>query len=130
MANPRSIGSRRARAAISVALGSALVAGGLPVLEVTLRTPVALDAIRAMKAVPGAIVGAGTVTNEAQLDAVLLGQLVFARQLAVGGQPAAENGIFQQQVYPVRFGPTHRRGLCITHSRPSRVCFKKYSHRA
>lgn len=52
-------------------LARALVAGGLPVLEVTLRTPVALDAIRAMKAVPGAIVGAGTVTNEAELDAAL-----------------------------------------------------------
>jgi 2-dehydro-3-deoxyphosphogluconate aldolase/(4S)-4-hydroxy-2-oxoglutarate aldolase len=52
-------------------LAEALVAGGLPVLEVTLRTPVALDAIRAMKAVPGAIVGAGTVTNPAQLDQAL-----------------------------------------------------------
>ncbi|MBU1757052.1 MAG: bifunctional 4-hydroxy-2-oxoglutarate aldolase/2-dehydro-3-deoxy-phosphogluconate aldolase [Alphaproteobacteria bacterium] len=48
-------------------LARALVAGGLPVLEVTLRTPVALDAIRAMKAVPGAVVGAGTVTGEADL---------------------------------------------------------------
>lgn len=52
-------------------LARALVAGGLPVLEVTLRTPCALDAIRAMKAVPGAIVGAGTVANEADLDAAL-----------------------------------------------------------
>ncbi len=52
-------------------LARALVAGGLPVLEVTLRTPVALDAIRAMKRVPGSIVGAGTVTNEADLDAAL-----------------------------------------------------------
>lgn len=52
-------------------LARALVAGGLPVLEVTLRTPAALDAIRAMKSVPGAIVGAGTVTNEAELDAAL-----------------------------------------------------------
>ncbi len=48
-------------------LARALVAGGLPVLEVTLRTPVALDAIRAMKTVPGAVVGAGTVTGEADL---------------------------------------------------------------
>ena len=40
-------------------------------LEVTLRTECALDAIRAMKEVPGAIVGAGTVTNEAELDAAL-----------------------------------------------------------
>jgi 2-dehydro-3-deoxyphosphogluconate aldolase/(4S)-4-hydroxy-2-oxoglutarate aldolase len=48
-------------------LARALVAGGLPVLEVTLRTPVALDAIRAMSRVEGAIVGAGTVTNGREL---------------------------------------------------------------
>lgn len=52
-------------------LARALVAGGLPVLEVTLRTPAALDAIRAMKRVPGAIVGAGTVTNGRELEAAL-----------------------------------------------------------
>lgn len=46
----------------------ALVAGGLRVLEVTLRTPAALDAIRAMKEVEGAIVGAGTVLNPRQFD--------------------------------------------------------------
>ncbi|MGN6121813.1 MAG: bifunctional 4-hydroxy-2-oxoglutarate aldolase/2-dehydro-3-deoxy-phosphogluconate aldolase [Sphingomonas oligoaromativorans] len=50
-------------------IAEALVAGGLPLLEVTLRTPVALDAIRAMSKVPGAIVGAGTVLNERQLHA-------------------------------------------------------------
>ena len=48
-------------------LARALVAGGLPVLEVTLRTPVALDAIRVMSEVDGAIVGAGTVTNQREL---------------------------------------------------------------
>lgn len=47
-------------------LAEALVAGGLKVLEVTLRTPCALDAIREMKRVPGAIVGAGTVVDAAQ----------------------------------------------------------------
>ena len=52
-------------------LARALVAGGLPVLEVTLRTPVALDAIAAMKRVEGAIVGAGTVTNPHELDQAL-----------------------------------------------------------
>lgn len=52
----------------AVPMAEALVAGGLPVLEVTLRTPVALDAIRAMKSVKGAIVGAGTVLNPAMLD--------------------------------------------------------------
>ena len=55
----------------AVPLAEALVAGGLRVLEVTLRTPAALGAIRAMKQVPGAIVGAGTVTNPRELDAAL-----------------------------------------------------------
>ena len=48
-------------------IAEALVEGGLPVLEVTLRTPVALEAIRAMKQVPGAVVGAGTVLDPLQL---------------------------------------------------------------
>jgi 2-dehydro-3-deoxyphosphogluconate aldolase/(4S)-4-hydroxy-2-oxoglutarate aldolase len=55
----------------AVPLAEALVAGGLRVLEVTLRTPAALPAIRAMKQVEGAIVGAGTVTNVRELDAAL-----------------------------------------------------------
>jgi 2-dehydro-3-deoxyphosphogluconate aldolase/(4S)-4-hydroxy-2-oxoglutarate aldolase len=55
----------------AVPLAEALVAGGLRVLEVTLRTPAALDAIAAMKQVDGAIVGAGTVTNPRDLDAAL-----------------------------------------------------------
>ena len=46
-------------------LAQALVAGGLPVLEVTLRTPNALDVIREMSTVEGSIVGAGTVLNSA-----------------------------------------------------------------
>lgn len=50
-------------------IAEALVAGGLTVLEVTLRTPAALDVIAAMKTVSGAIVGAGTVLNEADLRA-------------------------------------------------------------
>jgi len=49
-----------------VALAETLVGAGLPVIEVTLRTPAALDAIKAMSEVPGAIVGAGTVLNEVQ----------------------------------------------------------------
>ena len=52
-------------------LAEALVSGGLTVLEVTLRTPAALDVIREMKQVPGAIVGAGTVLNKHQLDAAI-----------------------------------------------------------
>ena len=58
-------------AADAVPTAEALVAGGLRVLEVTLRTPAALDAIRAMREVEGAIVGAGTVTNQDQLQAAI-----------------------------------------------------------
>lgn len=48
-------------------LAEVLVEAGLPVIEVTLRTPYALDAIRAMSGVAGAIVGAGTVLNDHML---------------------------------------------------------------
>jgi len=58
-------------AAHAVPVAEALVAGGLPALEVTLRTPAALDVIRAMKQVRGAVVGAGTVLNPADLDMAL-----------------------------------------------------------
>jgi 2-dehydro-3-deoxyphosphogluconate aldolase/(4S)-4-hydroxy-2-oxoglutarate aldolase len=64
-------------AAHAVPLAEALVAGGLPVLEVTLRTTAALAAISAMKTVPGAIVGAGTVTNPRQLDQALAAGAAF-----------------------------------------------------
>ena len=50
-------------------IAEALIAGGLRVLEVTLRTAAALDVIHEMRAVEGAIVGAGTVLNEADLRA-------------------------------------------------------------
>jgi 2-dehydro-3-deoxyphosphogluconate aldolase/(4S)-4-hydroxy-2-oxoglutarate aldolase len=53
------------------ALAETLVGAGLPVIEVTLRTPSALDAIRAMRTVEGAIVGAGTVLNERMLEEAL-----------------------------------------------------------
>ncbi|BDD66355.1 ketohydroxyglutarate aldolase [Sphingobium sp. TA15] len=52
-------------------IARALVKGGLPALEVTLRTPAALDVIREMAQVEGAVVGAGTVLNPAQLDAAM-----------------------------------------------------------
>lgn len=52
-------------------LAQALVAGGLRVLEVTLRTPAALEAIAEMKQVPGAIVGAGTVVSAEQFEQVM-----------------------------------------------------------
>src|SRR3546814_4125915 len=55
----------------AVPMAEALVAGGLPVLDVTLRTPAALDAMKAMKQVAGAVVGAGTVLNARMLSDAL-----------------------------------------------------------
>lgn len=52
-------------------IAEALVAGGLPVLEVTLRTAAALDVIAEMKKVPGAIVGAGTVVDIPGLESAI-----------------------------------------------------------
>lgn len=63
----------------AVDLAHALVEGGIPTLEITLRTPVGVDAIRLIaKEVPNAIVGAGTVTNPEQLQAVEDAGAVFA----------------------------------------------------
>jgi len=63
----------------AVPLANALLAGGIRVLEITLRTPVALEAIRAIRSgVPDAIVGAGTVTRGEELDAVAGAGAVFA----------------------------------------------------
>lgn len=64
-------------AATARPLAEALVKGGLRVLEVTMRTPAALDAIREMKQVPGAIVGAGTVVNTAQFEQVMKADAEF-----------------------------------------------------
>lgn len=52
-------------------IAQALVKGGLPALEVTMRTPAALDVMREMAKVDGAVVGAGTVLNPAMLDQAL-----------------------------------------------------------
>ena len=52
-------------------LAEALVAGGLPALEVTLRTPAALDVIREMGRVPGGVVGAGTLVTPADVTAAV-----------------------------------------------------------
>ncbi|MDN3578943.1 bifunctional 4-hydroxy-2-oxoglutarate aldolase/2-dehydro-3-deoxy-phosphogluconate aldolase [Chitinimonas viridis] len=63
----------------AVPLAQALVAGGIRVLEVTLRTPVALAAVRAIAAaVPDAIVGVGTVTRPEQFAEAKAAGAVFA----------------------------------------------------
>jgi 2-dehydro-3-deoxyphosphogluconate aldolase/(4S)-4-hydroxy-2-oxoglutarate aldolase len=55
----------------AVPLAEALVGAGLPVLEVTLRTPAGAASIKAMNTVRGAIAGAGTVIDRKTLDAAL-----------------------------------------------------------
>ena len=62
----------------AVPLANALVDGGIRVLEVTMRTKVALDCVRAIRAaVPDAIVGVGTITNIADMDAAREAGAVF-----------------------------------------------------
>ncbi len=70
----------------AIPLAQTLVAAGLPVLEITLRTPIALDVIRRMRDVPGAIVGAGTVLTSADLAAVQAAGAAFA--ISPGGTDA------------------------------------------
>jgi len=73
------------RAADAVPLARALVAGGLHVIEVTLRTKAAMDAIRAIAAeVPDCIVGVGTVTKPADVAAAIA---AGARYLVSPGTP-------------------------------------------
>jgi len=83
-------------AAHAASIAAALVRGGLPVLEVTLRTPAAFDVIREMKQVPGAIVGAGTVLNPADLDRALAAGAEFIVSPGLTptlGQAAIANGV-------------------------------------
>jgi 2-dehydro-3-deoxyphosphogluconate aldolase/(4S)-4-hydroxy-2-oxoglutarate aldolase len=77
-------------------IAEALVAGGLRVLEVTLRTDAALDAIREMKKVDGAIVGAGTVLNPQALRASIDAGAEFIVSPGLTeplGKAAVESGI-------------------------------------
>ena len=77
-------------------IADALVAGGLCVLEVTLRTPAALDVIREMATIPGAIVGAGTVLNTSDLDAALAAGAKFVVSPGLTeplGKAAIESGV-------------------------------------
>ncbi len=70
-------------------LAEALIAGGLPALEVTLRTPAALDTIRAMADVPGGIVGAGTLITPADVRAAKAAGAQF------GVSPGATDALIQ-----------------------------------
>jgi 2-dehydro-3-deoxyphosphogluconate aldolase/(4S)-4-hydroxy-2-oxoglutarate aldolase len=79
-------------AAKAADLARALVAGGLPALEVTLRTSAALDAIRAMAAVPGGIVGAGTLLTPEDVKAAKSAGATF------GVSPGATDRLVQASI--------------------------------
>ncbi|WP_084516588.1 bifunctional 4-hydroxy-2-oxoglutarate aldolase/2-dehydro-3-deoxy-phosphogluconate aldolase [Microtetraspora niveoalba] len=111
-------------AAAAVPLARALVAGGLPVIEVTLRTDAALDAIRRIAdEVPDAVVGAGTVRSAADVaaavaagsrflvspgttpslvDAMLDGGVPFLPGVATASEAMAlrERGITEMKFFP------------------------------
>lgn len=70
----------------AVPLAQALVSGGLPVLEVTLRTPGALAAITAMAGVAGGVVGAGTLLTPEDVRAAKAAGAVFG--VSPGATPA------------------------------------------
>ncbi|MGD9664335.1 MAG: bifunctional 4-hydroxy-2-oxoglutarate aldolase/2-dehydro-3-deoxy-phosphogluconate aldolase [Novosphingobium sp.] len=80
----------------AVPVARALVSGGLRALEVTLRTPCAIEVIREMQQVEGAVVGAGTVTGTADLDAALTAgsQFIVSPGLTdTLGKAAVESGV-------------------------------------
>lgn len=76
-------------ASIAAPLAHALIKGGLPTLEVTLRTPAALEAIRAMAKVPGGTVGAGTLLTPQDVNNANAAGAVF------GVSPGATDGLLQ-----------------------------------
>lgn len=83
-------------AADAAPIARALVAGGLKALEVTLRTPAALDVIAEMAGVEGAVVGAGTVVDERQLDQAIAAGARFIVSPGLTerlGRAAIERGI-------------------------------------
>jgi len=83
-------------AATARPLAEALVAGGLKVLEVTMRTPAALDAIAEMKKVEGAIVGAGTVVSQGQFEQVMAAgaEFIVSPGLSQGlGETIVKSGV-------------------------------------
>jgi len=85
----------------AVPLAEALVAGGLSVLEVTLRTAAALPAVEAMRrAVPDALVGAGTITTAAQFAAARDAGAQFGVSPGLTTELAAASGELGQPWLP------------------------------
>jgi 2-dehydro-3-deoxyphosphogluconate aldolase/(4S)-4-hydroxy-2-oxoglutarate aldolase len=81
----------------AVPLAGALVDGGIRVLEITLRTAIGLEAVRVIKQeVPGAIVGVGTISTPAQLDAAMAAGAEFG--VSPGTTPTLLKAIVASQL--------------------------------
>jgi len=97
----------------AVPLANALVEGGLKVLEITLRTPVALEAIKKIKAeVPDAIVGAGTVINLETLNQVIDAGAEFIVSPGVPGviTPSEVMNLLEKGITEMKFFPAEAAG--------------------
>jgi 2-dehydro-3-deoxyphosphogluconate aldolase/(4S)-4-hydroxy-2-oxoglutarate aldolase len=93
-------------AAKAVPLARALVAGGLRVIEVTLRTAGALEAIAAIaKEVPECVLGVGTVLSERELDAASPGPLPLLPAIATASElmAAMERGFSAFKFFPAAY---------------------------
>src|SRR5450830_951400 len=93
----------------AVPLARALVAGGIRVLEVTLRTKHGLEAIRAMSAVPGAIVGVGTLTRPEEFAQARDAGAVFGVSPGLTSARAAASACSTPSTARCRTSPSARR---------------------
>lgn len=91
-------------------IAEALVSGGLPALEVTLRTDCAVEAIRVMKQVPGAVVGAGTVLNPVDLDRAINAGAEFI--VSPGLTPALGEAALKREI-PFLPGTANASGMML-----------------
>jgi 2-dehydro-3-deoxyphosphogluconate aldolase / (4S)-4-hydroxy-2-oxoglutarate aldolase len=99
------------RLADAVPLARALVKGGLPVLEITLRTEAALAALAAIAVeVPDAVVGAGTVLQPRQVADVIRSGVRFA--VSPGCTPTLVTAVGPQDCHSCRVSRRYRRRWC------------------
>ena len=91
----------------AVPLAAALVEGGLPVLEITLRTPVALAAMKAIASqVPGALVGVGTVISTDEMEQSIDAGAAFAVSPGCTSELATRAAGFELPYLPGVAGPS------------------------
>lgn len=103
----------------AVPMAKALVAGGLPAIEITLRTEGALDAIRAIAdAVPDAIVGAGTVLNAEQ----------YAQAVAAGSRFVVSPGFTPELAEAANGASVPLLPGCVTSSEIMAALEEGYTH--